>query len=238
MHGALAKRTEDPRFDPEPLTRDDLRLAVSRARTHAERTLDSLAAMVASPSSKVPTGVVERARLILDVRNRVIEPMIAAADLDPTSMRIRIHGDYRLGQVLLGEGDISIQNYEGHPAWPATAQREKQSLLRDVASMLRSFSYAAHAALLTRTTATPDRAAHLGQWSKAWDNWTKVSFLRAYDAVADAAGSLPASVSERDTLLRFFMIDRAMRELDGELNNRPEWIGIPIGGLLDLLGLE
>ena len=103
--------------------------------------------------------------------------------------------------------------------------------------MLRSFSYAAYASHLTRPTA-PDQAAHLARWSRAWENWAKVSFLRAYTAVADAAGILPSPAEERDTLLRFFMIDRALRELDGELHNRVEWIGIPIGGLVDLLGLE
>ena len=238
MHAALAIRADDRRFDPEPLTRDHLALAVSRARAHAERTLDSLAATVAAPSSRVQPGVVDRARLVLDARGRVIETITAASELDPGSMKIRIHGDYRLGQVLLSEGEISIQNIEGHVAWPSAAQREKQSLLRDVASMLRSFSYAAYAALLTRTTATPDQASHLGHWSKAWDNWTKAAFLRAYYSVAESAGALPPSNQERETLLRFFMVDRALRELDGELNNRAEWIGIPVGGLVDLLGLE
>jgi maltose alpha-D-glucosyltransferase/alpha-amylase len=238
MHSVLSARTGDIRFDPEPLTRDDVALSVSRARAHAERTLESLAQTVAAPSPRVQAAVLERAQVVLDNRDRVLAAIDAAAELDPQSSRIRIHGDYRLGQVLLAEGEISIQSIEGHVAWPAAAQREKQSLLRDVASMLRSFSYAAYAATLTRATAAPDQLAHLGLWSRAWDTWTRVSFLRAYVAVAEAAGALPMSEQEREILLRFFMVDRALRELDGELNNRAEWVGIPVDGLVDLLGLQ
>ena len=154
-----------------------------------------------------------------------------------TSAKIRIHGDYRLAHVLLAEGDFYIQSFEGHLAWPAAALREKQSPLRDVASMLRSFSYASHAALLTRTGATADERAALESWAHLWETWTTAAFLQQYFSHMDDAGLLPAATSERDQLLRLFMLDRALRELDGELNNRPDWVGIPVVGILELLRL-
>ena len=114
-------------------------------------------------------------------------------------MKIRIHGDYRLGQVLLAEGDVYVQNVEGHLSWPAAAQREKLSPLRDVAGMLRSFSYAAHAALLARRTASPDQVAHLARWAQAWERWTTASFLRSYYATG---GSSPLSRTIRGSVTR------------------------------------
>ncbi|HEY6607915.1 MAG TPA: hypothetical protein VI277_01855 [Candidatus Limnocylindria bacterium] len=179
-----------------------------------------------------------QAGLLLDAREHLLDTIRSAAALDPAVTKIRIHGDYRLGQVLLTEGDVYIQNIEGHLAWPAAAQREKQSLLKDVAGMVRSFGYAAQAALLTYPITGPDRRAHLSGWAQLWQRWTTSSFLRSYYATAGTAAMLPQDANERDALLGLFLVDRALRELDGELNNRPEWIGIPVSGLLESLQLR
>ena len=238
MHLALAAPLGDQRFAPEPLTRDDLGLTIARARAHAERTLDSLGDALAATPARVAADLTDRARLVLNARGRVIDTISAAGDLAPTSLKIRIHGDYRLGQVLLAEGDVAIQNIEGHPAWPAGAQRERQSPLKDVASMLRSFSYAAYAALLSRSACDAGPAAEcrpVGASVGAVDQ----SVIPALVLLAVTSGNvLAAEAIERETLLRLFKVDRALRELDGELNNRTEWVGIPLGGLVDLLGLE
>jgi len=212
---ALAADSTDSGFAPEPFGREDLAIATSRA-------IDAAA----------------RARTVLDARDRLLDTIRSAAALSPTAMKIRIHGDYRLGQVLLSEGDVYIQNVEGHLSWPAAAQREKQSMLKDVASMVRSFSYAAHAALLTRAMARPDQLAPLARWAQAWEMWATASFLRSYYSTAAQSPALPRREAERDTLLSFFMLDRALRELDGELNNRTVRIGIPLSGLLDVLGIR
>jgi maltose alpha-D-glucosyltransferase/alpha-amylase len=164
-----------------------------------------------------------------------MEILDTIADARVSSSKIRIHGDYRLGQIVISEGDLSMQNVEGHAAWPAAAQREKQSPLRDVASMLRSFSYAAHAALHARSALRPDEISRLTRWVGAWNVLTSASFLDTYCAVIADSPTLAMPPADRDRLLTFFMVDRGMRELDGELTNRPEWIGIPLSGLLELL---
>ena len=138
-------------------------------------------------------------------------------------------------QMLIVEGDFYIQNFEGHPSWPASAQREKQSPLRDVASMVRSFSYAAQAALLKHPREGPPRWARLARWAQAWETWAAAAFLKSAIFATAAPSPTLSRVRQPRSLLGFFMIDRAWRELDGELNNRPDWIGIPLGGLLDLL---
>ena len=177
---------------------------------------------------------VSLAQRVLEARRALLDGIRSIATLETAAPKCRIHGDYRLGQVLLSEGDLYIQNVEGHVAWPAAAQREKQSPLKDVASMLRSFSYATHAAVLMRATATPDQLRHFTGWALSWNTWASASFLRAYLAQSAAT---PIG-NARDALLRFFMLDRSLRELEGELKNRTEWISIPLNGLVDLLGLR
>ena len=234
MHAALAADTSDPRFAPEPLGRDDLGTAADRALAHAERTLASLEAALGSTPARMSVDTASLAQRVLEARRELFEAIRSIAALETAAQKFRIHGDYRLGQVLLSEGDISIQNVEGHVAWPAAAQREKQSPLKDVASMLRSFSYVAHAAVLTRATATPDQLRHFTGWALSWNAWASASFLRAY-LVQSAATPIGDG---RDALLQFFMLDRSLRELDGEMKNRTEWISIPLNGLVELLGLR
>jgi maltose alpha-D-glucosyltransferase / alpha-amylase len=234
MHAALAADTSDPRFAPEPLGCDDLGTAADRTLAHAERTLASLEAALGSTPARMSADTASLARRVLEARRELFEAIRSIAALDTAAQKFRIHGDYRLGQVLLSEGEISIQNVEGHVAWPAAAQREKQSPLKDVASMLRSFSYVAHAAVLTRATATPDQLRHFTGWALSWNAWASASFLRAY-LVQSAATPIGDG---RDSLLQFFMLDRSLRELDGELKNRTEWISIPLNGLVELLGLR
>ena len=238
MHAALAADTTDPRFAPEPLGRDDLGAAVDRALGHAERTLASLDAALGSTSARMSADTTSLAQRVLEARRQLLDAIRSIATLETSAPKFRIHADYRLGQVLLTEGDIYIQNVEGHVAWPAAAQREKQSPLKDVASMLRSFSYVAHAAVLTRVTATPDQLRHFTGWALSWNAWASASFFRAYLAQSAAASLVTDNGDGRDALLQFFMLDRSLRELDGELKNRTEWISIPLDGLVELLGLR
>jgi maltose alpha-D-glucosyltransferase/alpha-amylase len=234
MHVALAG-ADDPSFRPEPLGADDLAAASRRASANAERTLGALESLASSGWLKATEDVIARARRLAAARETLVAELASAALLHDAGRKIRIHGDYRLGQILLSEGDLFIQNLEGHVSWPAAAQREKQSPLRDVASMLRSFSYAAQAALLTRAAARPEDLANLDAWAHVWQAWSSAAFLGAYLSIAGVGAILPADWSEQNKLLRFFMLDRALRELDAETHNRPEWIGLPTNGLLELL---
>ena len=234
MHVALATDGH-PAFQPDAFAVDDLSLAVRRAVSNAERDLGALESAAASGVLKGSEETAARVRALVAARGTLIGQLESAASLHALGSKIRVHGDYRLGQILLVEGDLFVQNLEGHLSWPAAAQREKQSPLRDVASMLRSFSYAAQAALLTRVSARPDDQANLEAWANVWQTWSTAAFLHAYLSTAGSHPMLPGDACERDALLRFFMLDRALRELDAELHNRPEWVGIPTSGILRLL---
>ena len=111
----------------------------------------------------------------------------------------------------------------------------KESPLKDVAGMLRSFSYAAYAALFQRTAHRADDFARLEPWARVWARWAGASFLKGYLAAAGEAPFIPADRVQCAALLDLFLIDKALYELNYELNNRPDWIRIPLQGLADLV---
>ena len=168
--------------------------------------------------------------------------------LPAAGKRIRIHGDYHLGQTLRtfaregstsAGGDFVLLDFEGEPARPLSQRRRKQSPLRDVAGMLRSFSYVAFAGLKAYQDANPGGsqqpdAADLRNWAQAWQNCASAEFLRAYrETIATNPDLLPPP-GETQLLLDAFVLEKALYELLYELNNRPAWIHIPITGILSL----
>jgi len=149
--------------------------------------------------------------------------------------RIRIHGDYHLGQVLRAKDDFLIVDFEGEPARPLEERRRKQSPLRDVAGMMRSFSYAAFAALDLHKQRHPESSAALETWAAAWERAASAAFLSNYREVMAANPGLLPQPEQAQALLLAFLLEKALYELLYELNNRPSWLRIPLGGVLSLL---
>lgn len=224
LHLALASDSSDKAFAPETFTEEDLSAISVSATAEAQRAFDALEAQ---PS--VAPELVARRQEILDRIHR-------APTLEFSTSKIRIHGDYHLGQVLWAEEDFYILDFEGEPVKPIDLRRRKQSPLKDVAGMMRSFSYAAHAGLFAYTAARPDAFEHFLHWAQVWETWTTAAFLRGYFAAIDCAGFVPGNAAQRDELLSLFVLEKALYELNYELNNRPEWIRIPVFGIQRLLG--
>ncbi len=150
---------------------------------------------------------------------------------DSRGTKIRIHGDYHLGQVLLTRNDFVIIDFEGEPGHSFEERRAKQSPLRDVAGMLRSFSYVEHSAL--RSVAHDEvEYAKLAPLAHAWAAEVRGAFLSAYDAAARGA-SLYGALAPGAGLLGLFELEKALYELRYELGNRPAWAGIPLQGILE-----
>jgi maltose alpha-D-glucosyltransferase/alpha-amylase len=147
-----------------------------------------------------------------------------------------VHGDYHLGQVLWVENDFVILDFEGEPTRSVEERRAKQSPLKDVAGMLRSFHYAAYAGLFAFTQGRPGDFGRLERWADLWHRRTSAVFLRAYGETVKGAGFLPARPEEFAALLEAFLLAKAFYELAYELNNRPDWVRIPLRGVLELLG--
>ena len=231
MHLALGSDSSDAAFAPEPLTRDDVQVVTADTIAQAQKALQTLNA----PGRELPADVKAGAAWLLRSRDALIAQIRSAQELQFVVSKTRIHGDYHLGQVLWSEGDFYILDFEGEPARPIAQRRLKQSPLKDVAGMVRSFGYAAYAGLFAYTVSRGSEFDHLEPWARVWQRAASASFLRAYFSTAAGALFVPAAESQRDALLQLFVLDKALYELNYELNNRPEWVQIPLRGIFDLL---
>jgi maltose alpha-D-glucosyltransferase/alpha-amylase len=220
MHAALGADTKSPAFAPEPFTKDDVMRIITAATGELQRA-----------RTLVKSDVTER----LERRLAAMREAQGADVVNPASARIRIHGDYHLGQVLWSESDYYILDFEGEPARTLDERRRKESPLKDVAGMLRSFSYAAYAALFAGSDRHDETFSRLEPWARVWIYWTSAAFLRGYASAAPGPPFVPADPVQRASLLDLFLIDKALYELRYELNTRPEWVRIPLRGLEDLL---
>jgi maltose alpha-D-glucosyltransferase/alpha-amylase len=230
LHLALASPTDNPAFAPEPMTTDDFQAQLADARQHAAGVFDVLKERV----SYLPDEVVEIAASVLSRRRRILEHLGNVKCDGLRAQRIRIHGDYHLGQVLRVKTDFVILDFEGEPARSLAYRRSKQCPLKDVAGMLRSFSYGAYRTLINYTARRPEDLARLEPWAQLWERFVAAEFLRAYRATAHGADFLPASGTDFRKLLDVFLLDKALYEILYELNSRPGWVRIPMLGIMSL----
>jgi maltose alpha-D-glucosyltransferase/alpha-amylase len=231
MHLALASGTNDAAFSAEPLGRADLDRVTAGSTAQAQHALQTLKSMRGTLSDDVRQPAEE----LLQCWETLLERIRCAPPLEFVASKIRVHGDYHLGQVLWSEGDFYILDFEGEPARPLEERRLKQSPLKDVAGMLRSFGYAAYAGLFAFVSSRRSEYARLEAWARVWQLSVSAAFLGTYfDLVADSL-FLPPVEEDRDALLRLFVLEKALYELNYELNNRPDWARIPLRGILDLL---
>jgi maltose alpha-D-glucosyltransferase/alpha-amylase len=232
MHLALGQPTGDAAFAPEPMTDTDLSLLRTGLSEHANAAFDALRQNL----SRLPAEVEEMSGLVLSRRRRVAERLGRVGDLSSSGLRTRVHGDYHLGQVLRSRGDFVILDFEGEPARSLLERRAKQSPMKDVAGMLRSFSYAAYSGLMRVLTRRPGDTERLEPWARLWEQSVCSAFLRTYRLTMKAAGGMmvPADMEAFEQLLEIYVLDKALYELMYELNNRPAWVRIPLAGILAL----
>jgi maltose alpha-D-glucosyltransferase / alpha-amylase len=171
------------------------------------------------------------AHAALAKRDRVLARIEAYATGPARGLKIRIHGDYHLGQVLVTRNDFVIVDFEGEPGHSLEQRRAKHSPLRDVAGMLRSFSYVRHSAM-RNVAHTESEAARLAPLASGWLGEVRRAFLSAYDAVAHDS-NLYASLLPGEGLLGLFELEKSLYELRYELGNRPGWARIPLEDILN-----
>jgi maltose alpha-D-glucosyltransferase/alpha-amylase len=233
LHGQLgAGGADEPAFAPEPFDAAAGREAAEAMRQHATRQFDLLNVAL----GHLDATRYELANLVLAERETLLAPLGALAALTDGGRRIRCHGDYHLGQVLVSEGDVVILDFEGEPARPLVERRAKTSPMRDVAGMLRSFSYAAATGLSAATAHRPEDRDRLAPWSDLWERWVSAVFLRAYLQATRGDAFMPPSPEALGALLDAYLLDKALYELGYELNNRPDWVRVPLDALARRLG--
>ncbi len=232
LHVALATPTQNPAFAAEPFSAIDLAAERERIGEQSQTALETLSANMA----RVPENTREAATRLL-ARAAEVQQLLSGLDGDPAlfGQRIRIHGDYHLGQTLRSHSDFVFVDFEGEPARTLEERRRKQSPLRDVAGMLRSFNYAAQAALQRAALRRTDGGESLRPWITLWENSSSAAFLQGYTEAMAARPELMPKAAEARTLLSSLLIEKAFYELLYELNNRPTWLSIPLNGLLQWL---
>jgi maltokinase len=211
MHSALGSDSSDPAFAPEEPSTEALALLTATIDEEIERVFLDL------PENEALAPIAGRGE---DVRER----LQALSHVGAAGRVIRTHGDYHLGQTMLADRGWVILDFEGEPARPLPERRLKRSPLRDVAGMLRSFSYVAAGSELLRESPAPE----------GWEERARQTFLEGYFDSMDPS-LLPPGQDAIEKLLAVFELEKAVYELRYELNNRPDWVGIPVAGIRRLL---
>jgi maltose alpha-D-glucosyltransferase/alpha-amylase len=234
MHLALAAEQDDPAFTPEPFTPHYQRGLYQSMRNLALQNLLLLKRRLGSLEGEPR----ELAAAVVAAEKAIIERFHRLPGMLLTGLRIRVHGDYHLGQTIYTGRDFFIVDFEGEPAVPLGERRMKRTPFRDVAGLLRSFDYAANAALRREVEQGAISAASLPRftaWANRWTNWISAACLESYLSHVGSSEILPAGVAERALLLDTHLLRKAIYELGYEVNNRPDWLPIPCRGILALL---
>lgn len=235
LHLALASLAYDREFAPEAFSTLYQRSLYQSMRTLTKQIFELLRRGL----KDLPVAVRGEAQKILDHESEVIGHFQSILNRKISAMRIRCHGDYHLGQVLYTGKDFVIFDFEGEPARPLSERRLKRSPLRDVAGILRSFHYAAYAALFSQQASGFVREEDLSfveRWGNFWYLWVCVAFLKAYLPISLQASIVPRGRNELQVLLNAYLLEKAIYELGYELNNRPNWLKIPLQGIQQQLG--
>ncbi|MGI8437913.1 MAG: maltose alpha-D-glucosyltransferase [Chthoniobacterales bacterium] len=230
LHLALAAEEEDPAFAPEPFNALAQRSVFQSMRGSLRRAFDLLEKKLPS----LPEEFRDEAKEVLAAEEQILALEQRILEQRSPAMKIRIHGDYHLGQALYTGKDFVILDFEGEPARALSERKLKRSALRDVAGMMRSFQYAAYSALW-QPAMRPEDIPFLDRWADTWYRQMSSVFLQSYLETAENASFIPKDENEFQILLEAYLLDKAVYEIGYELNNRPAWVVIPIRGIKHIL---
>ncbi len=235
LHAALASSTNDPAFVPEPFTAGTRDALIRSMADLASRVF----ALLRERGPSLSLRVRRDAENVLAAERAVQNKFQALDKMNLDFMRVRIHGDYHLGQVLRAGNDFVIIDFEGEPARSLSERRVKRSPLQDVAGMVRSFHYAALTGLANCAPAgggAPAADDRMESFARLWFASVSARFIASYFDATTAAPFIPREPEARQSLLECFLLEKAVYELGYELNNRPDWVRLPLAGILDLMG--
>jgi len=234
LHIALSQPTDDPRFAAEPFT-DFYRQSLYHGMIgQVSATMSALRRHL----SVIDEPALSEARRVMAMEEEIKKRFGAIRERRVQGLRIRIHGNLNLSELLYTGRDFVFVDFEGAAHRPLSERRIKRSPLRDVASMLRSFRYISHGVLhgqIPGVFTHPEYAPTLEAWAQFWNRWVGVTFLREYLATASGARFLPHSMEQTAFLLYTFLLDKAVQETAYDVRNRPEWLRVPLESILNLM---
>jgi maltose alpha-D-glucosyltransferase / alpha-amylase len=228
LHAALATRSGDPAFDPEPGTAGEQQRWAVVLRAEAQHTLELLVRH--RPENAEAGALIDQ---VLALAPTLVEHVVDAALGAPVGLKTRLHGDLHLGQVLRDGDDFRIIDFEGEPARSVDERRAKASALRDVAGMLRSFDYARQTAL-RQTAQNSLEVERLAPVARHWERRVRAAFIESYrdTAVAHGLYADADAFEQALPLLALFELEKAFYEVRYEMDNRPDWLAVPLAGIV------
>jgi maltose alpha-D-glucosyltransferase / alpha-amylase len=233
MHQSLAVETEEAAFAGEPISAEDM--ATWGRGAHEQHALARTALRRALTQIEGPHRA--RAEDVLASERLIAERIDQLTSAPVDALKTRIHGDYHLGQVLVSHNDFFIIDFEGEPARTLEQRRQKSSILKDVAGMIRSFDYAAYQATRWAVEQPVSNVEAAVTAAQSWGQLVQDIFLTAYIEAIDGTPSWPGD-DEARRLLDLFLLEKALYEVVYEANNRPRWLEVPLSGLARLLFME
>ncbi len=227
MHLALASGTAFPDFKPEEYSLHYQRSLFAGLQSLVRGTFLNQSKNL----KKLSPEVQKEAEEVMAMKDQILEVLrrIYKKKIDVT--KIRIHGDYHLGQVLFTGKDFVLTDFEGEPARSYSERRLKRSPLRDVAGMIRSFHYAAYGSLFLDSNIRKEDFSRLMPFLENWYHYVSGFFMKAYLETVKGSGFIPKNKEDLETLMNTFLLEKAIYELNYELNNRPDWVMIPLRGI-------
>jgi maltose alpha-D-glucosyltransferase/alpha-amylase len=231
LHIALASDSDNPDFAPEAFSSFYQRSIYQSARNLTGQVM----LLLKKQLKQLPPETQTLAQAVLNRQDQIMGRFQLVLNQKITALRTRCHGDYHLGQVLYTGKDFIIIDFEGEPARNLSERRMKRSPIRDVAGMLQSFNYAANMALRNEIESgmiTQNALPIMEQWAQYWYSWVSATFLKSYLATASVDSFLPKTKSELQVLLDAYVLEKVIYELGYELNNRPDWVEIPLQRIL------
>lgn len=227
MHVALASDSESPDFKPEPFSLHYQRSLYSSFQTLVRSTFQNLSRNI----QKLPEPLRVEAEEVLNMKDDILKVLKRIYRQKVEASKIRIHGDYHLGQVLISGKDLIILDFEGEPARSYSERRLKRSPLRDVAGMIRSFHYAAYGGIFLNDHIRLEDHKQLIPFAEEWYHYMSNFFIQAYLETTQGQSFIPEEKDDLEMLVQTYLLEKAIYELNYELNNRPDWVLIPIRGI-------
>jgi maltose alpha-D-glucosyltransferase/alpha-amylase len=229
FHRAIASRADIPDFAPEPIGQDDMARWTETLQARAENVF----ALLARSEAALSDAAKPLASALRDNREKILAHIAGSRDTAIEAMKIRHHGDFHLGQVLIANNDSFLLDFEGEPRRSLADRRHKAPAARDVAGFCRSIDYATSAAL--NRAAPGETKAKLATRLRLWTQKLVEAYWESYRAALVDDRLWPRDDEQSRQLLDFFLLEKAFYEIEYELTNRPDWVGIPLEATLRIL---
>ncbi len=232
LHKALSAKNEEDAFAPEPFSLLYQRSVYQSVQGLVQKTFR----FVERETKKMSPNMRSEVEDVLKMERQILTALRKITSVKITSRKIRIHGDYHLGQVLFTGKDFIIMDFEGEPSRPLSERKLKRSPFRDVAGMIRSFHYVAYSTLFLESTFREEDIPLLETWIEPWYHYISGIFLNSYLKSAGDAPYVPSDPKEISILLKTFLLEKAVYEIGHEIYNRPDWLIVPVRGIKSIMG--